>query len=208
MSTAISIGWNCESAILGIKKGLRQPKKKGYKTCVFDLMVSNYPGIILCLQDDFYDFLNTAYITTKVIGGEIIIYHTKYNFWFNHESPGHADLYKLQKWKNGKYHFVNNNFKKFVERYRERIENFRNYIYSGKHIQFIIERFNSNYKDDIPELITVIKRKYPHLRFDFIFVPHLYNSSHTIEYIRTHLIEMGFTENDEEIKRLNYTNKC
>jgi len=202
MSTAISLGWNCESAIYGIKHGLRKPKNKGYNTCVFDLMVSNYPGIILCLQNDFKDFLNPTYITTKIIGNEIIIFHTKYKFWFNHESPEHANLYKSQNWKNGKYHFIKNNFEKFIERYKKRIQNFKKYINSGKYIYFIIERFNTKSEDDIPELIKVIKYKYPHLKYEFIFIPHLYNSLHTIEYIHIHLLEMGFTENDKEIKRL------
>lgn len=204
MSVGISLGWNCESAIFGIKNGIRKTKQNGYNTCVFDSMVTNYPGIISCLKNDFCDFINPTYLTTKIIGNEIIIYHTKYDFWFNHESPGHANLYKSQNWKDGKYHFINNNFEQFIERYKKRIENFRKYINSGKYIYFILERFSTNSVHDIPELNKVIQNKYPHLKYNFIFVPHLYNYLHTKKYIHTHLIEMGFTENDEEIKRLYY----
>jgi len=205
MSIGISLGWNCESVKYGIDIGIRKTKQTGYTTCVFDLMVTNYPGVISCLKNNFRDFLIPKYLITKQIGNEIIIYHTKYNFWFNHESPGHANLYQIQNWKNGKYHFVNNNFQKFIERYKKRIDNFRKYLYSGKHIQFIIERYNANNVQDISELNEIIKQNYPKLKYNFTFVPHLHNPLHTLGFSYIHLIEMGFTENDDEIKRLFLT---
>jgi len=60
-------------------------------------MVTNYNGIINCLIDDFKDFVNEDYLELiKVNENEYSIYNTKYNFAFNHESRGHADLYKSE----------------------------------------------------------------------------------------------------------------
>lgn len=42
----ISLGNVCYSAVWAQQNGYRTLKKHGYKTCVFDLMVSNYRGIV------------------------------------------------------------------------------------------------------------------------------------------------------------------
>lgn len=59
----ISLGWNCNSAIRAKELGLRASKVGGYNTCPFDIMNSNYEGIIKCLDDDFKYFLDTDYLT-------------------------------------------------------------------------------------------------------------------------------------------------
>ena len=41
----ISIGQNCASVTSFIKNGIMKNKKKGWKTCFFDLMISSYYGI-------------------------------------------------------------------------------------------------------------------------------------------------------------------
>jgi hypothetical protein len=40
----ISLGWNCNSIIEGVKLGINS-----YLTCPFDGMVSDYEGIIKCI---------------------------------------------------------------------------------------------------------------------------------------------------------------
>lgn len=128
--TGISLGFNCNSAVRGVEWGLRQRRKDGYKTCPFDACVTNLKGVIQCLRDDFKFFTNPAYL--QVIQGfqgpEKLIYNSYYKFFFNHESPGHANLYISEKWPGGKEHFINDNFKKFIKRYNERISSFREYI--------------------------------------------------------------------------------
>ena len=47
---AISLGNVCASAQYGLKKDLRPSRKDGYKTCPFDLMVTNVDGIIDCIK--------------------------------------------------------------------------------------------------------------------------------------------------------------
>ena len=43
--------------------------------------------------------------------------NTKYNFLFNHESPGHANLFQTQNWEGGKFHYIDNDFTNFKNRF-------------------------------------------------------------------------------------------
>ena len=170
----ISLGWRCEAAEIGVQYNLRQIKKDGYKTCPFDLGVTNYIGVCKCIEDDFKYFLDPNYLELrlepklkKILGDnqtedQYWIYNSYYNFAFNHESPGHANLYLHENWKDGINHFVNNNFEKFIERYNNRINNFRYYLsLENIHINFILLRYNA-----LPyKLINIIKEKYPLLNF-------------------------------------------
>jgi hypothetical protein len=173
----ISLGWRCEAAQIAVKNGIRTSKSDGYKTCPFDLMVSNYWGVLECIKDDFKYFCDPKYLelvkgpqVNYHLGGqddnELWIYNTYYNFGFNHESPGHGNLYKDENWEFGINHFVENNFERFIERYNNRINNFRNYLTTSDKINFILLRYNS-----IPyELCEVISNKYKNLNFE------IYNS--------------------------------
>lgn len=206
----ISLGWNCNSAIEGIKLGIRKTKQQGYLTCPFDEMISNYEGIIKCIETDFKYFCdinylelvnkqkNTLHINT-VKDDEKLIRNNYYNFLFNHESPDHANLFIEQKWINGKNHFINNNYEKFKERYNNRIENFRNYLQdSNNYIIFILHRYNTN-ENNITELKNVLKLKYPLLKYEFYFLDIHYNQN----IIKEHLIFCGLNENNEEVLRLD-----
>jgi hypothetical protein len=175
METAISLGWNCLPAIKGIHLGLRQTKANGYKTCPFDIGFTNYEGVMLCLEEDFKYFYDTKYL--KVIPAPFstppfekdtpLIYNTRYNFIFNHESstPDNGNLYLIEKWSGGKTHFIDNNFEKFIERYARRIDNFRNYLNNDNKITFIISKIDS----DTSELSNIIKQKYPNCKFEILF---------------------------------------
>jgi hypothetical protein len=160
-SIGISLGWSCTPAVLAVKKGLRLKKAEGYKTCPFDMVISNYPGILECIRTDFKDFCDPQYLTLH----HGCIYHTKYNFCFNHESPDHANLFEIQKWEGGTNHFVSNNFANFIKRYQNRISNFRNYLSDPANIiSFVIFRYNS-----VPtELENLLIEKYPSLKFKII----------------------------------------
>jgi hypothetical protein len=158
----ISLGFNCDSATYGVINNYRKTKENGYKTCPFDLMISNYQGIIDCINDDFKYFTNlenleilksnskSIFITNN--NQDNLIYNNKYKFIFNHESPGHANLYLTENWENGINHYTNNSYQKFIERYNNRINNFRYYINNGYFINFIITRYNTNKISDIPLL--------------------------------------------------------
>ena len=130
---------------------------------------------------------------------EFQIYHRKYNFWFNHESPGHANLHTIEKWRYGKDHYVMNNYEHFIERYTRRIHNFREYLKSGTPVEFIMNRYNVSSVDDVKELDDAIRTKYPDLQYSFRFI---WNSP--LDIFRRYLVlNMNFDENDDEVLRLS-----
>jgi hypothetical protein len=166
MSISISLGNVCNSAIWSVTNNYRPTKKDGYKTCVFDLMVSNYKGIVKCILENFKYFTNPNFL---IMDNDNLIKNTYYNFIFNHESPYHADLYIKQNWIEGTNHFINNNYFHFIERYNNRIDNFKNYLNSDMCITFIIEfYYDTNPNDNCKELRDALQLKYPNLKYEII----------------------------------------
>jgi hypothetical protein len=164
----ISLGNVCKSAIWAVNNNYRKTREQGYKTCVFDLMISNYKGIIKCILDDFNFFCDPNYLVLNNDG----IFNTYYNFGFNHESPDHADLYLKEHWPEGKNHFINNNYRHFINRYTCRINNFKNYLNDcNNYIVFVIEfSYDKNPNNDCIELRNALKIKYPNLKYEIIII--------------------------------------
>jgi hypothetical protein len=160
----ISLGNICYSSEWGVQNKIRKTRLQGYKTCPFDLMVSNYRGVIECIKNDFEDFCNPQYL---VLTNDTLL-NTKYNFSFNHEMPGHANLYLHENWPEGKNHFINNNFCHFIERYNKRINSFCNYLNDpNNYIIFIIQfYYDTNPNNDCQELRNVLREKYPDLKYE------------------------------------------
>lgn len=160
----ISLGNVCYSAEWAVFNNIRKKKEEGYNTCPFDLMISNYNGIIQCINNDFEDFYNPIYLHVNSHG----IFNTKYNFGFNHESPGHADLYLHENWPEGTNHFINNNFHHFIERYKTRIDSFDNYLCDpNNYIIFVIQFcYDTNPNNDCLELRNALQNKYPGLKYE------------------------------------------
>jgi hypothetical protein len=163
-SVGISLGNVCYSAEWAVQNKFRKRKEDGYNTCPFDLMVSNYKGIVKCIKEDFKNFCDTKHLLLK----NNIILNTYYNFGFNHESPYHADLYIHENWPEGANHFINNNYLHFIERYNNRIQSFRNYLNDSKNIIIFIICFNNEPypDDDLLELENALLEKYPKLKFE------------------------------------------
>ena len=163
-TVGISLGRVCLPAMWAAKNNIRKTKGQGYNTCVFDLMISNYDGLVKCIKEDFKNFTNPEYLNYN----GYIVSNTYYNFEFNHETPGHADLYLKEKWSEGTNHFINNNFSNFIKRYNERITNFKNYLSNNNNfIRFIIQ-FNNDtddYHDDCKELRNALKINYGQLKY-------------------------------------------
>ena len=202
----ISLGWNCNSAMLGIRMGIRGEKSNGYKTCPFDACITNYDGMVLCIRENFKYFCDSQYLhiieahvdSGGIKKGEKIIYNSRYNFIFNHESPGHADLYIIENWATGMNHYVDNDFFFFKERYNRRIENYLHYTnYMNNHfVKFILTRINR----DISSLYNTIREIYPCLGFEIIIlVP-----TDSKELIRKHL---EFAQLSSEMITYELTNK-
>jgi hypothetical protein len=194
----ISLGMNCDAAVWGVENGVRMTKAKGYKTCPFDEMISNYPGLIECIKDNFKYFCDPNYLTLIETTDVPYIYNTKYKFIYNHESPGHANLHITEKWPEGKNHYINNNYKHFIERYTQRIQSFRNYLSCSKNvITFIISRYNT-LQTDLVELHEALRMHYPNLSY------HIKPLFITNERVRNTLRLMKFDEDHPEMVRLNY----
>jgi hypothetical protein len=195
-STAISLGWDCGPSSKGIQLNLRTTKERGYKTCPFDIGITNYRGIVDCIKDDFKYFMDSEYLelmncnmvtsNKSVKIGDKLIRNTKYNFIFNHESPEHGNLWLQESWPYGKNTYVINDFKELKYRYNQRISNFRKYI-KNNYVTFIISRYNP----DISELKEALKQTY-NLEFGLNytimhFKPHELGSHATKDFIREHL---------------------
>jgi hypothetical protein len=142
-------------------------KRDGYNTCPFDEAITNYPGIVDCIRSDFADFFS---VVLKQIPndaayykGDTLLYNPRYQFLFNHESPGHADLWKIEGWPGGINHFVDNNYEAFIGRYKKRIENFRAYLRSGEHVIFLITHPDPDF--DFQELRDALQIVYPDLKY-------------------------------------------
>jgi hypothetical protein len=201
---AISLGWNCSPAMWGVEKGLRLRKVDGYKTCPFDEMMSNFPGLLACLESNFHDFCNPAFLEVHHVPDGLpyvdyndyctdIIINTRYRFIFNHESPGHPFLPKKQNWPGGNNHFVENNFEAFIQRYHQRIENFRAYIHTpGIQVTFLLSR--PNYTDeDQKKLERVLHTAFP----AFQFIIRIVDTDALLHHNALRL--MGFEEMDPEV---------
>jgi hypothetical protein len=180
MSVGISLGWNCSLAMWAVENGIRKTKDNGYSTCPFDLMGTNFKGLIECLQDDFKDFTNPEYLrvidTSGIVfqqpiyqSGELLLVNTKYNFVFNHESPTHGNLYLHEGWSGGTFHFCNDNFKEFISRYDKRINNFKSYIKSALENDSTIEFIVKTLPENTVILENTIQTLYPNLKFNIIF---------------------------------------
>jgi hypothetical protein len=183
----ISLGWNCHSATWGVSNNIRKQKCNGYKTCPFDIIVTNYVGIVDCLLDDFKFMCDDKFLEVRPgkSDNEVLIFNTKYNFIFNHESPGHADLYLKENWPEGKFHFTVDNFRNLKERYNRRIDNFRRYVSNPlNRVTFIMTSWD---KTDITDLQYAIQKMYPTLRYDIKML----NDPKGKEYYVDHMIEMN-----------------
>jgi hypothetical protein len=192
----ISLGYNCSPAINGVQLGIRKTKNDGYNTCPFDEMWSNFPGLLQCLNDDFLFFCDPNYLSVASTIHGPMIYNSKYKFIFNHESPGHADLYISQKWEGGINHFTDNNFERFIIRYNKRIESFRNYLLDETNfINFIILRYKIS--DECLSLLNLGIKKYRNDNYKIV------SMDADRELTNFGLAIMSFDENDVEYTRLN-----
>lgn len=195
----ISLGWNCHSATYGVNSGMRARKNGGYNTCPFDKMISNFDGIVECIKDDFAHFADDEYLSINATNpADPCIMNLKYRFAFNHESPGHADLYKTEQWPEGINHFICDKYKNFKIRYQKRINNFRNYLSDpNNHIKFIVTSWDKT-AEDMKPLRDALAISYPNLSYEILIL----NDPNGKEYFLRHMRDLGFKDDEHEVKRL------
>lgn len=181
----ISLGHNCASVAHYVKNNLMKSKIDGRKTGPFDLMISTYSGVCNLLENNFEDFLNVESIdniTNKKYDNPAnklfysnaakgpynngMICNKRYGLLFNHESPGHPFLAKMEKWSSVDK-FTENNFEEFKIRFRNRIDNFNYYIANALEKNLPIVFLLNTYVTPI-RLCDIIKSKYPTLKFKIL----------------------------------------
>lgn len=184
----VLIGPTCSTRqIAGNFLNLKLKKADGYLTGPFDLMNSNYEGILRCLEDDFRYFTDPYYLKLVEVPvtydalfltkGDRVIFNTRYNFFFVHESPTNFSFAEL-KYSGGINHFVDNNFELFRERYDRRIRNFYRYLSGGSRVNFIImppvypvPLPHIHVPRQYPRLESLLHRKFPLLRYKITPIP-------------------------------------
>lgn len=149
----ISIGYNCTPRIF-IKHVYNISKNDGYKTCPFDLCITNYDGLVRCIEEDFANFFTNLQLIygqnaegdRSLCGPGFTNITNSYGLVFNHEGSTHSHLFLDGK--NDDDYYIRNDFEKFKERYVQRIQNFRNYLKTYNKIDFLYqnyENFNTEY---------------------------------------------------------------
>jgi len=176
----ISLGFNCEPVSYLVQKKYVCTKAEGRNTLPFDLQLTSYTGLCLAIQEDFkhwFDLITIDNPTGKqYTNGALmwcnylnvpyhdgIIYNPQYGIVFNHESPGHPDLHRTEKW-SSRQHFVVSNYELLKERYIARISHFRTTIETAIMTDSEVVFFLNTDVTPIT-LVKVIKTRYPELRF-------------------------------------------
>jgi len=156
----VSLGWNCEPAMDSVKFKLKRRKSQGYETCPFDLCITPYESLLSIFENDFEGFTDPSVLEMDEKTGWIR--NTRYNTFFNHESPNHFKILAKEKWSHANV-FIEHNFTEYCRRYNKRIASLKKYIAEGSVI-FIIECYNM-----IPaDLSRIIKEKYPALHYTIV----------------------------------------
>ena len=57
----ISLGWTCNPAGHRVN-GYNFRRSTGYLTCPFDILISNYEGVVECIRDDFKYMCDEKYL--------------------------------------------------------------------------------------------------------------------------------------------------
>jgi hypothetical protein len=137
-NTFVSLGENCFNRTVLTRHHLKASKEQGEMSCPFDLCVSLLHSILWVLENDFADFfdnLTYSFETTRWID-------TKYGFQYNHDQD-----------------CLENDKEKLIERYRGRIENFREML-RGKKKYFVIScAYKPQNLNDVNKIYEYLCRK-------------------------------------------------
>ena len=152
MKTCISLGSNCLAATYAVYRKMRVDRKRGYKTCPFDLAFTDLNNALFCIENDFVNFFSDLFVF-KNPAGHKVIKNPIYNFTFPHEKTYKNDKASL---------------KFFKKRYEQRIANFDRYCKQAEHItfQWSPSKDRAFVPAGIYEMIeATISKKYPKLSF-------------------------------------------
>lgn len=177
MKTYISIGPQCKPRIY-IKNVLNMSKKSGYKTCPFDLCVTNIDSIYECLSTNFENFfedLHLIYADERAVGNnrEGNYIKNKYGFIFNHEGSILSHLFF--EGKNDDDFYIRNDYYEFKKRYNSRISNFLETLDKNNEIVLLYyPETEDEKKANIGKIIDLLSKKYPSKKFSTIIIDNMY----------------------------------
>ena len=174
----ISLGADCLPRVSTTKYGIKRSKAQGELSCPFDLAVTNSNDMVKLLVNDFTEYIHPENLYEKTVDGVKIISNRKYQgLFFNHESKFMTSI-----------DFCSNNYEFLIQRYNERIKNFKSYI-NDNNILFVI---NCRDHININELKSTLQKIYPFLLFEIVVI-HLYECVNVI-----------VDQNDRKIHYLKY----
>ena len=168
----ISLGRNCEPRVY-LKNKLDLTKDKGYLTCPFDLCVSSFDSVYNCLSTDFKHFFENLELIrganaegdrSKAGNGRKNIKNS-YNIIFNHEGSTHSHMFK--EGTNDDEYYIRDDFKKFRERYKRRIANFKKYIFFNTDITFVTKDYT---KDQNKKLKVLLQNLYKNKNIEILSI--------------------------------------
>ena len=157
----ISLGYNCSPRTY-IKNHIGLSNANGYRTCPFDLCITDLDGIYNCIKTDFQYFFEDLRLipgmnadgnrTDCGVGGMNIT--NAYHIVFNHEGSTHSHFFS--EGKNDDLFYIKNDFENFRKRYVKRIANFQHYIHNYNTIHFI---YTIDHNNNQNEMVSIDKLK-------------------------------------------------
>ena len=169
----ISLGWNCDPRI-NLKNKYKTGRRNGYKTHPFDLCISPPPAVENLLEHNFETFFKGLRVRSwgnaagdrSNAGPGLTSITNDAGIVFNHEGGGHSHLFS--EGRNDDEFYIRNDFHKFRERYKKRIENFKNTLINYNEICFLYKESNKYPKLNLDSIINIINNNYGDKKIEFL----------------------------------------
>ena len=138
--TIVSLGYDCSVRTILTDWGLKPTKEMGELSYPFDLAFCPHEGMLKVLQDNFKDFFNCLSFNQQTQLWE----NKHYGFFYNHDTD-----------------CAENDRKKFVDRFQNRIHNLRKVMEENTPVIFVatIDKASKKNLKRIYEIFNLLKNK-------------------------------------------------
>ena len=175
----LSIGYNCTPRIF-MKNAYGLSKAEGQPSCPFDLCITPLDAMLEMVKTDFEGFFDGLHLQRVInAGGErrhagrgqqnIV---NKCGIIFNHESSTHSHLFR--EGKDDDHYYTADNFRRFRDRYEQRIANWRAQLQAHPHITLVCtlppeeDTHPQKVEERIQDILHVFRTTYPTTSFELI----------------------------------------
>ncbi len=131
----ISLGRNCFSRRILTENGIKPAKSEGELSLPFDLCVTPINSVIEIIKNNFADYFDDLEYNYN----QCSWYNKKYNIFYNHDRDCDED-----------------NKEKLIERYKNRIENFRKIIKEDYYFYFTVTSDEKLKQDEVDKLYNLL----------------------------------------------------